>query len=375
MSETMAPNMTVMMGTPNEAYMNMPWPMSYAIMNPDWQRNFEPNMPHQSLETGGLNSGVPKRLIKYENPITNIGESSYNNHVMTNSWVQQQMCNKRLVFGQKLNTESNCPIIANDNNAFGQNCDWLSTNKTVFNANNKQIFKGIRGQSAMPNAKNHFGRINNLVDFGVSYRSRQERQNIFPNANVRYSNGNSFAHHSGDNCIEVSKVSPHNFAQFPSNVMGKLTNSMENLLHFKETSKNFLTPQKSSDTFRSPGVTKSKSGGNFFLKESRLLQIKTPVKQQLFSTGSSFTESDTTTVTASKKISEVSGRISPQKRCISVNNNSELRSESPKAEDAPDLRHLLIAKRRKLDSNEREMESPKTTEGKLIVVCHEHINS
>ncbi|XP_026322576.1 uncharacterized protein LOC113232153 [Hyposmocoma kahamanoa] len=160
-NQIMAPHMTVL-GGPNDTYINMPYPIPLSMMNHDWQRNFEPNMPYWSPEMDGPTSGVPKRFFRYENPINKIGESSYNK----NNWIQQQMCNKRQVFGQKQNNDSNCPTVINDQNAFGLNRDTMSGKKSVFNTNNKQIFKETWRQPDVYNAVKHtFGRLNSSEDF------------------------------------------------------------------------------------------------------------------------------------------------------------------------------------------------------------------
>lgn len=359
MNQTMAPNMTGLV-TPNDTYMNIPYPTSLPMMNHDWHRNSEAN--YWSPDMHGPNDSTPKRFFRFESPINKIGESSYNNNTMKNNWIQQQMCNKRQVFGPKQNNESNCPIIPNDQNVFGQHRDVINSNKAVFN--NKQIYKGIWGRS--DNAVKHtFGHINNSEEFETPYTS-PKRQKVLPNANVRYFNGNSFAYQPDYNYSDLPKVSPQKLTPFPIIDMRNLSKSMENVLNFKDNSKNFLTPQTSSDAFRSYGIRNLNSAENFFLKDSRIVQKKTPTKLnvQLFpSTGSSFTETYTTAVTPSK-LKEVTEKI-PQKNPIYKSNKSELISKSPKLDVASDLRQVLIAKRRKLNSNDAKMESANTTKGKF----------
>lgn len=380
MSQIMPPNMTPI--APNDTYRNMPYPMHVPMMNHDWQRNYEPNMPYWSPEMDGPTSGIQK--FRFENPISKIGESSYNNNTMKNNWMQQQqqMCNKR----QVQNNEINCPNAMNDQNLFWQYRD-ITPKKAVVNTNNKPTFKGHWGQS---DVHNPFGNINSSKDFEVTYINSQNSQKDFPNA--RHFNGNPFAYQPDKN---VPKVNPEKLPPFPLIEMKKLSKSMENLLKFEENTKNFLTSRKSSDTFRSYETRNSKAVENLFLKDSRIVQNRTPSKLnvQLFpATGSRVIETNTTAVTPCK-FTALTEKMSPLKRHVSENNNSKLISKSPKidAEKIPllkrhvsenknsklistspkidaaaDLRHFLIAKRRQLDCDDTKINSGNTAEGNYL---------
>lgn len=350
MSQNMASNMPTL-GPSNDPYMTMAWPMSVPMMNHDWQKNVEPNMPYWSPEMDGPN-GIPKRLLRFENPINKIGESSFNNNMMKSNWMQHQMFNKRQVFCQKQINEPDFRTVANN---FGQSREILNNKRTVFNSNNEQTFKGNWRQPEPNNAVEHsFGHMNNSVDdFELS--NPQKQQNCFSSANGRYLNGKLFPQ-SDDNYYGVPKNCSQQLS-FPNMDMKKLTKSMQNI----STSESFLTPQK-SDIFHNYS-TNSKSAENLFFKDSRTVQMKTPNKVQVFpSTGTSFTKINT--ATPSEMFTDVREKISPQKRHISENENSE----NKKNHETSDLRHFIIAKRRKLDCNDTRPKSANSVEGKFVLI-------
>lgn len=329
MSQNMAPNLPVFRS--NEPFTNtMP-----VHTNNDWQRFHEGNTPYWSPAMVGP-TGTPKRMLKIENPIQE--DSSYNNNKMEYNWTQQQMCNRQM-FVQKPNIKPNFHSSAYQN--YRQNLDSLNTNRAVFNNkqplqgnNNEQPLKWRQSESQPGNRS--FDYMNNTVDDfkGLLWISPQKQQNM--NFNEK--------HRLDYNYFGMPKIDSHKV----QNVF-KTSNF--------ELSKNFSTPQK-PNAFQNYRSNSTSAGNLSFRKEPRLVLNHTPSRVQQCPSFSSFTSINSATPSTS-----FTDKVSPQKR-LSQNRNSELILKRAKADEAPDLREYLIAKRRKLNGNDTNV-SANTVIGKF----------